>query len=109
VQRIAQRKASRLIVTVVLTVLMLFTSFGLAAPESAMAYPSQCGYSFVANGGAAWCSGGYGQVRVVLGCKNIFGWWTNVYGPWVGVGQGASRTGCPFGYGVQWVGLGGLR
>jgi hypothetical protein len=71
----------------------------------AQAYPSNCSSSFVANGGQAMCNSGTGSVRVVLGCKNLFGFWTNPTGPWVKVGQGASRTGCPIGYGVQWTGF----
>jgi hypothetical protein len=70
----------------------------------AQAYPSNCSSYFVANGGAALCGSGYGQVRVVLGCQNWFGFWQNPTGPWVSVGAGASRTGCGLGYFVKWTG-----
>jgi hypothetical protein len=80
------------------------TGSSLLAAAPAQAYPSNCQSAFVANGGEAMCNSGGGFVQVVLGCQNIFKFWTNPTGPWVKVGHGASRTGCPFGYEVKWVG-----
>lgn len=91
-------------ITVLMTSVAI-ASGSLLAASPAQAYPSSCSSAIVTNGGEAMCNSGTGYVQVVLGCQNIFGWWTNPSGPWVKVGKGASRTGCPLGYGIKWVGF----
>ena len=93
---------------------VLALAVALASPvltvSPAQAYPSLCSSGLTTtNGGYAMCNGGSGQVRVVIGCQNLFGFWQNKYGKWVNVGGGASRAGCDWGYQVKWAGLGGLR
>lgn len=84
---------------------LLTTGAVIATPE-ANAFPSGCSaYPNSTNGGIAICYTGTGSFQVVVGCKNLFGYWTEVTGPWIKVGNGASTAGCPWGYSQQWVGF----
>jgi hypothetical protein len=88
---------------------VLALSFLTATPAAAI--PLNCDAALWSNGvGSAWCSNGTGQVRVAVGCE-WWGWWQTVYGPWVNINasDGASRAGCPSGWGARWAGVGGRR
>ena len=100
----ATRRAAHLIVAGSMAAAAMAVS-GPASPASA--YPSQCTHSTVVfNAGVATCAGGSGSYRVVIGCKNPFGWWANRYGNWYTVRQGTvSRATCPAGYIIQWSGF----
>ena len=93
--------------------LTLATALGSVAltASPAAAVPLNCAAAVASNGvGSAWCANGTGEVRVVIGCER-FGWWQNVYGPWVNINaqDGASRASCPFTWGIKWAGVGGRR
>ena len=97
-------RASQFLAAIVFATVATVAGFGLSPDSSVQAYPSNCMSAFVANGAMAMCNGGTGEVQVVIGCKNVFGFQTVEKGPWVGVGDGESRTGCPIFYSVQWHG-----
>jgi hypothetical protein len=99
-----KRRTSALLASAVVASGIALT--GPASPASA--YPSVCTHSVTSwnNGGAATCASGRGSYRVVIGCRNMFGWWANRWGPWYRVGSGeVSRVSCPWGYQVKWSGL----
>jgi hypothetical protein len=95
-------------IAAILASVALALSMSVITASPASAYPRDCSYNVsYPNDGWALCTGGTGYYRVVIGCKNVFGWWANRYGPWYKVSGSSSYSWakCPFGYSVKWAGL----
>ncbi len=104
-RKMLNRSRSFKSITLGIIIAVLAVMGSVATASSAQAYPSGCSAHInTSNGGFAQCTGGSGQVQVVLGCENPLGWWSNPVGDWVNVGAGTSRAGCPLFFTVRWAG-----